>query len=330
MRSRAIDREKTMSRFMLAAALLVASAAAAQDYPTRPIRMIVAQSAGSSQDTLARIVTHKLSELLGQQVVVDNRGGAAGMMGVEMAARATPDGYTLVVGASTAMVIARFTYRTLPFDSLRDFEPISLTSDSESVLVVNPAVPAKSVKELMALAKAKPGQLNMGSAGIGSSSHLGGVMFTAMAGIESVHVPYKGGGPLVTAVVAGESQWAMPPAASVMVQARAGRLRALAISSKVRSPLLPDLPTLDEAGVPGYEYTSWNAVFAPRGTPRTVIAKLHAAIRDALADAEVKSLYATQGLLPAASASPAELGAFVRADFERIARLVKIAGIKPE
>jgi tripartite-type tricarboxylate transporter receptor subunit TctC len=323
-----------MSRSMLLAvlpvALIAAGNAAAQSYPVRPIRMIVAQSAGSSQDTLARIVTHKLSELLGQQVVVDNRGGAAGLLGVELAARATPDGYTLVVGASTAMVIARFTYRKLPFDSLRDFDPVSLTSNSESVMVVNPAVPAKSVKELIALAKAQPGKLNMASAGIGSSSHLGGVMFTAMAGIESVHVPYKGGGPLVTAVVAGESQWAMPPAASVMVQVKAGRLRALAISSKVRSPLLPELPTLDESGVPGYEYTSWNAIFAPRGTPPAVIAKLHATIRNALADTEVKTLYAAQGLLPAASASPAELGAFVRADFERVGRLVKIAGIKPE
>ena len=315
---------------LFALQFFVAAGVCAQSYPARPVRLIVAQSPGSSQDTLARFLTPKLSELLGQQVVIDNRGGAAGMMGVEMAARATPDGHTLVVGASTAMVIARFTYRSLPFDAERDFAPISLTSNSESVMVVHPSLPAKTARELVAIAKAKPGQLNMGSAGVGSSSHLGGVMFTALAGIDAVHVPYKGGGPLVTAVLANESQFAMPPAASVTTQAKAGRLRAIAISSKARSPLMPELPTLDESGVPGYEYTSWNAIFAPRATPPAVIAKLHATLRAALADSDVKTLYAAQGLLPASSASPAELAAFMRADVERIAKLVKIAGIKPE
>ena len=323
-----------MTRGFVIAGLLVllpeTGIALAQHYPVRPIRVIVAQSAGSSLDTILRIVTPKMTEMLGQQLVIDNRGGAAGIIGVEIAARAAPDGYTLLVGGASSMSVPKFTLKKLAFDTLKDFDPISLIVNADGVMVVNPNVPAKNVKELVALAKAQPGKLNMASAGVGSTSQLAGVMFTNMTGIESVHVPYKGGGPMAASVVAGESQWAIAPAAALMGLVRAGRLRALAISSKQRSPLLPELPTLDEAGVPGYEYNSWSAFFAPRGTPRTIIKTVHATIQKALAEPVVKEFYAAQGVVPLGSASPEEFARFFRADFERIANLVKIAGIKPE
>jgi tripartite-type tricarboxylate transporter receptor subunit TctC len=304
--------------------------ACAQKYPDKPVRVIAAQSAGSSLDIIGRIVTARLSEQLGQQFVIDNRGGAGGMIGVELAARATPDGYTLLIGAPSSMIISNFTYRKLPFDWSRDFAPISLIVNAEGVLAVNPALPAKSVKELIALAKAQPGKLNMASAGIGSSSQLAGIMFTNLAGIDTVHVPYKGGGPMAAAVVAGEAQWLIAPAASVVGQIKAGRLRALGLTSKVRSPLMPELPTIDEAGVPGYEYSSWNAFFAPRGTPRAIVNRLHEAIQKVLAEPEIKQQYAVQGLNPLGSASSDEFERFYHADYERVAKLVKIAGIKPE
>jgi len=311
-------------------ALLVGSSALAQSYPNRPVRLIAAQSAGSSLDTITRIVTPKLSEMLGQQIVIDNRGGAGGIIGVELAARATPDGYTLLVGAPSSMILSRFTYTKLAFDSAKDFDPVSLTVNAESVMVVHPSLPVKSVKEFIALARAKPRTLNMGSAGIGASSHLAGIMFVNLSGIETVHVPYKGGGPMAAAVVAGEAQWAVSPAAALMGHIKAGRLRALAISSASRSPLMPDLPTIAESGVPGYEYTSWNGIFAPKGTPRAIVAKLHATIQKVLAEADVRQQYANQGLSPLGSASPEEFGKFFHADFARMAKLAKVAGIKPE
>src|SRR5688572_17205459 len=245
------EEEGTMQRSLLVAALLGALAAAgnagAQSYPDRPVRVIAAQSAGSSLDTIGRIVMPKLSEQLGQQIVIDNRGGAGGIIGVELAARGTPDGYTVLLGAPSSMILSRFTYSKLAFDTTRDFDPVSMIVNAESVMVVHPSVPAKSVKEFIALAKAKPRTYNMGSAGVGASSHLAGIMFVTLTGIESTHVPYKGGGPMATAIVAGESQWAISPAAALMGHIKAGRMRALALSSAVRSPLLPDLPTVSEA-----------------------------------------------------------------------------------
>jgi tripartite-type tricarboxylate transporter receptor subunit TctC len=281
-------------------------------------------------DILVRIVAPKMSELLGQAFVIDNRGGAGGVIGVEIGARAAPDGYSLVIGAPATMIVARFTRRDLPYDPLLNFDPISLIVNAEAVMVVYPGLPVRSVQEFIALAKAQPGKVNMASAGVGSSSHLAGVLFTTLAAINSVHVPYKGGGPVAAALIAGESQWTIVPAAAVVAQVKAGRLRALAISTKRRSPLLPDLPTIDEAGVPGYEYNAWNGVFAPRGTPRAIIRILHAGLQQSLSDPDVKLQYSNLGLLPARSASPEEFATFMRADYDRVARLVKIAGIKPE
>ena len=310
--------------------MLSPAASSAQTYPERPIRVIAAQSAGSSLDTIARIVTPKLSEALGQQLVIDNRGGAGGIIGVELAARAAPDGYTVLIGAPSSMILSRFAYTKLAFDSAKDFDPVSLIVNAESVMVVHPSLPARSVKEFIAFAKARPQGLNMASAGVGASSHLAGIMFVSLSGIETVHVPYKGGGPMAAAVVAGEAQWAISPAAALMGHIKAARMRALAISSASRSPLMPELPTIAEAGVPGYEYTSWNGIFVPKGTPRPIVAKLHATTQKALAEPEVKQHYANQGLAPLGSASPEEFGRFFQADFARMAKLVKIAGIKPE
>ena len=299
-------------------------------YPQRPIRMIAAQSAGSSLDTILRIFAAKMSDLLGQQIVIDNRGGAGGTIGVELAARAPADGYTLLAGASSSMIVSSFTYKTLPFDTLKDFAPISLFANVEAVFVVNPSLPVKSVSEFLALAKSQPGKLNMGSAGIGSSSHLAGLLFVGITGINTIHVPYKGGGPMTTAVVGNEAQWAISPAAALVGQIRAGRLRALAISSKQRSPILPELPTIAEAGVPGYDYASWNGVLAPAGTSRAIVNRVHAVMHKVASMPEVKEQFATQGLAPTASESPDEFARAIRADYTTIGKVVKAAGIKPE
>jgi tripartite-type tricarboxylate transporter receptor subunit TctC len=323
-----------MRRYLISFALVALcsgpAAALAESYPARPVRLITPQTAGASMDILVRIVAPKMSELLGQPFVIDNRGGAGGVIGTEIGARSAPGGYTLVMGAPATMIIARFTQRNLPYDPLRDFDPISLIVNAEAVMVVYPGLPARNVQEFIALAKTQPGKLNMASAGVGSSSHLAGVLFTTLAGINSVHVPYKGGGPVAASLVAGESHWGIGPAAAVVAQIKAGRLRALAVSTRTRSPLMPDLPSVEEAGVPGYEYNAWNGVFAPKGTSRAVIRMVHAALQKALSDPDVKQQYANQGLPPAGSESPEQFAAFIRADYDRIARLVKIAGIKPE
>src|SRR5688500_4397027 len=211
-------------------------------YPNRPVRLIAAQSAGSSMDTIVRIVTPKLGDLLGQQVGVDNRGGAAGTIGVELAARAAPDGYTVLVGASRPMIVSRWTYRSLPFDVPKDFDAVSNLVNADAVLVTHPAVPVKSLKELLALAKTQPGKLNMASAGVGSSSHLAGTLFVTMAGINAVHVPYKGGGPMAAAIIAGESAFSVSPAAAVVGHIKAGRPPGLGLHAEEASEPRRDPP----------------------------------------------------------------------------------------
>lgn len=314
------------------AVVLWANSAVAQPvpYPQRPIRMIAAQSAGSSLDTILRIFAAKMSDILGQQIVIDNRGGAGGTIGVELAARSPADGYTLLAGASSSMIVSSYTYKKLPFDTLKDFAPISLFANVEAVFVVNPTLPVKSVSDFLALAKAQPGKLMMGSAGVGASSHLAGLLFVNTTGIQSTHVPYKGGGPMATAVVANEAQWAISPAAALVGLIRAGRLRAIAISSKQRSPILPELPTVAESGVPSYEFGSWNGVLAPAGTPRAILQHVNAVMRKAAAATEVKEQFAAQGLAPTASESPEEFARLIRADYATIGKVVKAAGIRPE
>jgi tripartite-type tricarboxylate transporter receptor subunit TctC len=276
------------------------------------------------------MITPKMTELLGQQFVIDNRGGAGGMIGAQMGARAVPDGYTLIFGGASSMIITTFSYKQVGFDPVKDYQAVSLVVEQEALLVVSPNLPVKSVKELIALAKAQPGKLNMASAGIGSSGHLGGIMFTSMAGIDCAHVAYKGGGPMGFAVMGGEAQWAMALTATIMGHVKGGRLKAIAISSRQRSPLAPEYPTIDESGVPGYEFTTWNGFFFPKGTPQRYVTIVFDAIEKALASPQVKELYTIQGLVPLGSASPEEFASYVRTDFERVGKLVKIAGITPE
>jgi tripartite-type tricarboxylate transporter receptor subunit TctC len=322
--------------FRAACALTLASlvfAVSAQDpvrnFPVKPIRLIMPNAPGSSNDILSRLLAAKLGELLGQQVVIDNRAGAGGTIGVETAARAAPDGYTLVAASSATHSIAPHIYTRLGYDVHKDFTPISLFVITQNLLAVHPSVPAKSVREFIDYAKAKPGQLNMASAGAGSTSHLAGVMFASLAGIKSVHIPYKGGGPSIGAVVAGEAQWVFTPIAGPLPQVKAGRLRALAVGGLQRSPVAPDIPTVAESGLPGYNSSGWNGIMGPAGLPPTVIEKLHAAIAKALASGELKDQFAAQGAETFGD-TPAQFARHVRDEYTRFGSAVKDAGVKLE
>ena len=311
-------------------AVVPALARAADTYPNRPIRLVMPQAPGSSNDTIARITSVKLAELLGQQIVIDNRAGGGGILGAELSARAAPDGYTLLSGSAPSHAVAPITYRKLPYDPDKDFAPISLFAIADMVLAINPGLPAKSVKEFVALARSRPGQLNMASAGNGSVAHLGGLMFSSLTGIQSTHVPYKGGAANIVAVAAGEAQWLISPVSALMGQLKAGRLRALGVGGKTRSSFLPDLPTLQESGVPGYEFHTWTGLMAPAGTPRPVVTRLHEAMAKALGSQEVKAQLMALGVEPSPSRNPAEFAAFIRNEQRKMRELAKVAGLKPE
>jgi len=318
--------------WMLLACLGFASpalAADAADYPIRPIRMILPQSPGSTTDTLGRIVFTRVSERLGRQIVVDNRPGAGGTMGMETAARATPDGYTLTAIAASMLAITPHIYRKLGYDPQRDFVPIGLYVLAQTALCVNAALPVKTVRDLIDLSKARPGGLNMASAGIGSTSHLGGLMFATLAGIEANHVPYKGGGPSVASVALGESQWTIPPLSAGMPQVRAGRMRCIATGGEKRSAVTPELPTIAESGVPGFRFYGWNGVVAPRNTWRPIVLKFNETMNEVLRSPEVRKLYNELGEEPSPG-SPEDFGKLIREDYERMGKLVKQAGIRPE
>jgi tripartite-type tricarboxylate transporter receptor subunit TctC len=304
-------------------------AAQAQDYPSRPIRVIVPQQPGSATDVLARLFAVKLGETLGQPLVIDNRVGAGGLLGAEAAAKSAPDGYTLLVGATSWITVAPHTHKSLPYDPLADFVPVSLFAVSQNLLAVNPALPANSVKELVALMKAKPGELNMASAGVASSSHLAGLLFTSLADVKAVHVPYKGAGASVLAVVTGEAHWSFTPMQGPLPHVRAGKLRALAVGGATRSPALPDVPTVAEAGIPQYFSGTWYGLMVPKGTPAAIVERLHAATVRTMAAAEMREQIANQGA-DARTSTPAEFARFVRDEYERIAKVVKLAGLAPE
>ena len=314
----------------LIAMSVVVFAHAAEGYPDRPIRLIIPQAPGSSNDIISRIAAAKISELLGRQIVIDNRTGASGMIGAELAARAPPNGYTLLSGSVVTHAQLPVIYKKLPYDPEHDFAPISLLYVADLILCVNPAVPAKSVQEFIGLAKSKPDQLNMASAGTGSVAHLAGLMFTDMTGIRSAHIPYKGGAANIVAVAAGEAQWLISPVSAVMGQLRSGRLRALAIGSKQRSSFLPDLPTLNESGVSGYEFYTWTGLMAPAGTPSAITRQLHATTVKALSFSDVKDLYAAQGVKPHWSVSPEDFGRFIANEQQKMRNLAKVAELKPE
>jgi tripartite-type tricarboxylate transporter receptor subunit TctC len=318
--------------WMLLACLGFASpalAADAADYPIRPIRMILPQSPGSTTDTLGRIVFTRVSERLGRQIVVDNRPGAGGTMGMETAARATPDGYTLTAIAASMLAITPHIYRKLGYDPQRDFVPIGLYVLAQTALCVNAALPVKTVRDLVELSKSRPGGLNMASAGIGSTSHLSGLMFATLAGIEANHVPYKGGGPSTAAVAAGESQWTIPPLSAGMPHVRAGRMRCIATGGEKRSAVTPELPTIAESGVAGFRFYGWNGVVAPRNTWRPIVLKFNETMNEVLRSAEVRKLYHELGEEPSPG-TPEDFDKLIREDYERMGKLVRLAGIKPE
>lgn len=322
-------------RSALAAAVLgvmsgapAAAADPAQDYPNRPIRMLVPNAPGSSVDTLGRIFAQALTGVSGQQVVIDNRAGAGGTLGMEIGKNANPDGYTVISASTAAMTIAPHIYRKLPFDPLRDYEFVSLFGITPNVLVVNPSLPLKSVKELIEYCRGKNGQVNMASAGPGSQSHLAGVLFMSVAKFQALHVPYKGGGASVAAVVAGESQWTVTPAPAVAGLIRGGKLRAIGHSLPRRDPLLGDLPPIAET-VPGFEYSGWNGLLAPRGTPKPILDKLRGLLIKAVQTPEVKKAFEQQ-LTQAYTNTPAEFRAFVAKELKEMGPVVKAAGLKVE
>jgi len=303
-------------------------AADTTNYPQRPIRLVMPNAPGSSNDTLARLVAVKLGEALGQQIVIDNRAGAGGIVGMEIGKNAAPDGYTLVGASTAAMSIAPHIHSKLPYDPIKDYEYISMFGVTPNVLVVNPTLPPKSVKEFVDWAKAKGSGLNMASAGAGAQSHLTGAALMVAAGITSTHVPYKGGGASVAAVVANESQWTITPAPAVMSLVRSGRLRALGQSLPQRTPLLADMPSVGET-VKGFKYSGWNGLLAPKGTPKPILNKVREALIKATASPDLREQFANQGAIIQTS-TPDEFRELVRQEIREIAPVVKAAGLKVE
>ncbi|MCC7081744.1 MAG: tripartite tricarboxylate transporter substrate binding protein [Burkholderiales bacterium] len=317
-----------MAWIVVAAVLAPAAGARAASYPTKPIRLIVPFAPGGSNDIMARIAAQKFTTSLGQQVIVDNRPGASGIVGTELASYAPPDGYTLLMMSLTFTVNPSL-YRRLPYDTVKSFTPISLIATAPLMLVVNPSLPVKSVKDLIDYAKAHPGTLNFGSGGRGTTPHLAGEMLKAMAGIAMTHVPYKGGGPALADLVGGQIQLMLENIPSTLPFAKAGKLRALAVSGKKRSALVPELPTLDESGLKGYEIVGWNGLFFPARTPSAIVNTIHSHTVKMLAQPDVKERLATLGA-EAVGNSPAEFAAFIRAEIAKWARIVKQAGLKAE
>ncbi len=307
----------------------MAAPAAALDYPIRPIRFLVAVAPGGSTDSLARLVGQRLSDSLGQQVVIDNRPGGGGLVGLEVASKAVADGYTLLAGGTGSIAINPSLYKKLPYDPVRQFSPVVLIAYSSSVLVVHPSVAAKNIAELIALAKAKPGELRYASAGGGSSPHLSATVFRTMTGVDLVHVPYKGSTPGVLATVSGETSMMFTGIASAVGQIKAGRLRALSVNGPKRSPALPEVPTAAESGLPGFEVDFWIGIFVPTGTPRKVIMKLNSEVNRTINAPEVKEKLFALGADPVGG-TPEQFAAIVRKDLERWAKVVKASGMKAE
>jgi tripartite-type tricarboxylate transporter receptor subunit TctC len=323
-----LDRKHRVALFGAVLVMTYAGVAAAQTYPTKPLRLIVPWSAGSGTDLMSRSLAHKLGEAIGQQVIVDNRGGAGAIIGTEVAAKSPPDGYTLYVGGSVSLAISPAMYGKVTYDPLKDFAPVSLVSQFFNALSVHPSVPAKSVKEFIALARARPGELLMGSAGSGSTSHLAGELFQRMAKVDLTHVPYKSGGQLVVGVVSGESHLSFSPVSTALTHMKTGKLRTLGVTSAKRLRSLPSLPTVAET-VPGYEFGGWQAVFVPAGTSQDVIQRLNAAVLKGINTPEFKDYLAKEGSELVGS-SPGELASFVRKEVSKNAEIIRAANIKPD
>jgi tripartite-type tricarboxylate transporter receptor subunit TctC len=305
------------------------SAALAQSYPTRPVRFIVPFAPGGSTDTLARTLSLKLGEALGQQVVVDNRAGGNGNIGTDLVAHAAPDGYTILLGYIANLAIGPSLYAKLPYDSVRDFAPITLLAVAPNILVVHPSVPVKNFQEFIAYAKANPAKLNFASAAVASPGHLSGELLNLAAGIHMQHVPYKGSGQAVVDLVGGQVQVMVSGMSSVMPHIKAGRLRPLAVTGARRSPAVPDLPTIAESGFPRFESTAWYGVLAPAGTPPAIITRLHDEIIRALKLPDVRERLEYVGF-EIVGGTPAAFGAYIKAEIKKWAPVVKASGAKPE
>jgi len=309
--------------------LMAATLTHAQNFPVKPVRVITPFTAGSAIDTLARVVGQKLGDTWGQQVVIDNRIGANGIIGTEAAAKAPPDGYTVYLGNISTLAVNPHLYLKLPYDALRDFAPVTLAATIPVVLVVHPSLPVKSVRELIALAKAHPGQLNYASGGTGSAQHLPMEMLRVETGINIVHVPYKGLGPAFSDVLGGQVPMMFTGVSNVVPYMKTGRLRVLAIGSPKRSATLPEVPTVAEAGVPGFDFDSWTGYLVPVGTPRELIVKLHADITRTLAAPEIRDKLVTLGF-DLVGGTPEAFATLIRNDIARFGKLIKAAGIKAE
>jgi len=307
----------------------VAASICAAAYPERPIRLVVPAAAGGAIDVVGRIVGLKLGEQLGQTIVIDNRGGANNIIGTEIAARSPPDGYTLLITAG-AHTINPAVYRKLPYDALRDFTPISHIANSGGlVIVVHPSFGARTLQQLIDMARASPGKIAYGSAGFGNSTHIAGEMFQVMAGVKLIHVPYKGAGPAVNDLLGGQIPLMFGPSPVVVPMVQAGRLRPLAFTGLKRSSQLPDVPTVDEAGVKGYENSGWYGMYGPRGVPKAIVARLNAALVAIVQMPDTRERFAALNLEPVGS-SPEQFAQFLKDDLEKYARIAKAAGIKPE
>lgn len=311
---------------LLLAAFLPSHHAQAQNYPNKQIRFVVPFAPGGGNDILGRVVALKLNEAFGVPVVVDNRGGAGGTIGTEIVAKSPPDGYTLLIN-NVSLAVNVTLYPKLPYDTLKDLEPVSLAGRQPNILVVHPSLPAKSVKELLALARAKPGELSYSSGGIGSSSHLSGELFKLMTNTKIVHIPYKGMGPALIDLVSGQVQLAMATMASALPHVKSGRIRPLAVSTATRVDVVPDVPTMQEAGVKDFDYSTWYGIVVPGGTPQPVVAKLNETLVKVLASSDVKNKFSGQGVVPA-STSPQEFKSYLRAEVEKWAKVVKASGMK--
>jgi len=319
---------KTVTNTVAACILLLAAAgAAAQPYPARPIRIIVPQAPASGPDIMARQVAQKLTESWGQQVIVDNRPGANGIIGMEAVAKSKPDGYTLVMSVPSALTMNPYVYKQLPYDTFRDFVAITQTATNTFGLVVNPALPAKSVRELVALGKGRPGQLNYGSFGIGNQTHLAAELFSAATGLKTVHVPYKGQTPAVTELVAGQVSFMFTPMPGAASMVDAGRLRLLATCGEKRDAIFTNAPTMIEAGFPAVVITGWSGLLAPAGTPADVVNRLQAEIARHILAPELKEAMRKQGAEPVAS-TPQQFAAFIKSEAQKWSQVIKRAGLE--
>ena len=318
-----------MKRFLFALLCALPLVAAAQPYPSKPIRFVVPYPAGGPLDTVARLLGQKVSESVKQPVIVENKAGAGGNIGADAVAKSPGDGYTILMGAVATHAINPTLYAHIPYDPIRDFIPVTQVASTPNVLVVNPSVPAANVKEFIAYARANPGKLNFGSGSTGSAGHLAGELFKTLAGVDMTHVPYKGAAPAMNDLIGGQIQLMFDNLASALGQVRAGRVRALAVTTARRTTLAPDLPTIAESGLPGFDINTWFGIFVPANTPREIVDRLHDEFTRALAAPDVREKMLSLGAEPVGS-TPAEFAAYIRAEAEKYARVIKASGAKAD